>query len=83
MIPTTNSSSSYRFGLFLCAGDVQYATPNAYVGVDVTADGQYHTLEVDLSDCAFWTGDIHQIRLDFFEGSAAGDVMYMKSIALE
>ena len=83
MIPTTNSSSSYRFGLFLCAGDVQYATPNAYVGVDVTADGQYHTLEVDLSDCAFWTGDIHQIRFDFFEGSAAGDVMYMKSIALE
>ena len=82
MIPTTNTQDTYRFGLFLSAGDIGYATPDAYVGVDITADGQYHTLEVDLSECTFWTGTVHQIRFDFFEGSAVGDIMYIKSITL-
>ena len=83
MIPTANSADSYKFGLFLSAGDYHYATPEAYYSVNVTADGQYHTLEADLSDCTFWTGDIHQIRFDFFEGSAVGDIIYIKSISLE
>ena len=84
MIPATNSADSYQFGLFLSAGDYHYATPEAYFSVNITADGQFHTLEADLSDCTFWTGDIHQIRFDFFEGaSAIGDVIYIKSITLE
>ena len=83
MIPTANSSSNYRFGLFFCAGEIHHATPDAYLGVDLIADGQYHTLEADLTDCAFWTGDIHRIRFDYFEGAAVGDVMYIKSITLQ
>ena len=84
MIPTANSADSYKFGLFLSAGEYHHATPEAYFSANVTADGQYHTLEADLTDCAFWTGDIHQIRFDFFEGaSAVGDVVYVKSITLE
>ena len=84
MIPDTNSEDSYKFALFLCAGDYHYATGEAYFSATVTADGQYHTLEADLSDCAFWAGDVHQIRFDFFDGaSAVGDVIYIKSITLE
>jgi hypothetical protein len=83
MIPTTNSADTYRFGLFLSAGDYHHATPEAYAHAEITADGQYHTLEINLADYAFWTGDIHQIRFDFFENSSAGDVIYIKSITLQ
>jgi hypothetical protein len=38
---------------------------------------------VDLSAYGFWTGDIHKIRFDFFDGCAEGDVMYVKSIVLK
>ena len=83
MIPTANSADTYRFALFLSAGDYHHATPEAYAYTEVTADGQYHTLEINLADCAFWTGDIHQIRFDFFENSSAGDVIHIKSITLQ
>ena len=83
MIPTANASDSYRLGIFLSAGDIGYATPDAYYSMELAADGQYHTLEADLSELSFWTGDIHQIRFDFFENSSVGDVVYIKSITLQ
>ena len=47
------------------------------------ADGQYHTLEIDLTKSPYWNGEIHQIRFDFINASAVGDVIYIKSISLE
>ena len=83
MIPKENASGFYQSDLFLCAGSISGPDGNARVRVDLVKDGEYHTLEVDLSKNAFWTGDIHMIRFDYFDFSSAGDVMYIKSIVLK
>ena len=83
MIPKENASASYQSDLFLCAGGINAPDGNARIRVNLTKDGEYHTLEVDLSQNAHWTGDIHMIRFDYFDFSSAGDVMYIKSISLE
>ena len=82
MIPTTNSKGNGVTDLFLCAGNITNPTAEASVREKLIADGQYHTLTVDLTGKSFWTGDIHKVRFDFFDGCAAGDVMYVKSIVL-
>ncbi len=84
MLPTTNGRESYDTDLFLCAGNVTGPTGDARVRVSgLIADGEFHTLEVDLSDCAFWSGTIHMIRIDYFDKCDAGDVFYLAGIALE
>ncbi len=83
MIPTTNSKGNGVTDLFLCAGSVTNPTADACIREKLIADGKFHTLTVDLSECSFWTGDIHKIRFDFFDGCAVGDVMYVKSIVLK
>ena len=83
MIPTSNSKGNGVADLFLCAGEVTNPTADACVRTELTADGKFHTLTLDLSSYGFWTGDIHKIRFDFFDGCATGDVMYVKSIVLK
>ena len=83
MIPTTNSKGNGVTDLFLCAGSVTNPTADACIREKLIADGKFHTLTVNLSECSFWTGDIHKIRFDFFDGCAVGDVMYVKSIVLK
>ena len=83
MIPADNSLSSYQSDIFICAGDINAPDGNARIRVNLVKDGQYHVLEVKLSGNAYWKGDIHMIRVDYFDNSQAGDVMYIKSITLE
>lgn len=83
MIPTENAMSSYQSDIFLCAGEISAPDGNARIRVDLVADGEYHTLEVKLSGNAYWKGNIHMIRFDYFDNSAAGDFMYVRSINLE
>lgn len=83
MIPADNSLSGYQSDIFICAGDVKAPDGNARIRVSLVKDGQYHVLEVKLSGNAYWKGDIHLIRFDYFDDSQAGDVMYVKSITLE
>lgn len=83
MLPTTNSPGNNVMDLFLCVGEVQAPHPDAMVRVSLVADGAYHTLTVELSGKSFWTGDIHSIRVDYLDGCAEGDEMYVKSIALK
>ena len=82
MLPATNSAGNNVTDLFLCAGSISNPDASACVRVTNTPDGQYHTLVIDLSDKSFWQGDIHKIRIDYLDGCAAGDVMYVKSIVL-
>ena len=84
MIPTTNSQRQYDGEVFLCSGD--RAAGNTEAGISkgipgLVGDGKWHTIEIDLS-AGFWKGDIHSIRLDFFNECAAGDMMYVKNISL-
>ena len=83
MIPTTNSKGSYNCDLFLAAGSVTEFTGDARVrSENLVADGQFHTLTINLSGNSYWSGNIHKLRFDFFEGCAVGDVMFVKSIVL-
>ena len=83
MIPTDASMSSYQSDLFICTGNIKAPDGNARIRVDLVKDGEYHVLEVKLAGNPYWTGDIHMIRFDYFDFSAAGDVMYIKNISLE
>lgn len=82
-IPAGNSTTSYQSDIFICAGDITGPDGNARLRVNLIADGEYHTLEVKLSSNAYWKGNIHMIRFDYFDFSAAGDVMYVRSVNLE
>ena len=83
MIPIENGKPAYQSDIFLCAGDISAPDGNARIRVDLVKDGEYHVLVVDLSKNSHWKGDIHLIRFDYFDNSAEGDVMYIKSITLE
>ena len=83
MLPTTNSPGNGVADLFLCAGSVTNPDPGASVRENLIADGQYHTLTVNLSGKSFWQGDILKIRFDFLDDCKTGDVMYVKSIVLK
>ncbi len=83
MIPKSNSKGSYNCDLFLAAGGLTDFTADARVrSENLVADGQFHTLTINLSGNSYWSGNIHKLRFDFFEGCAAGDVMFVKSIVL-
>ena len=83
MLPTTNSAGNNITDLFLCAGSITNPDASASVRVTNTPDGEYHTLVIDLSDKSFWKGDVNKLRLDYLDGCAAGDVMYVKSIVFK
>ena len=83
MLPASNSDGNNVADLFLCAGSITNPDPAASIRVELTADGEYHTLVVDLSAKSFWKGDINKIRFDFLDDCDPGDVMYVKSIVLK
>ena len=84
MVPAGQSRSNYSYALFPCSGD--YTSPSGTVQIyspkGIIADGEYHTLEIDLSSYDFWGGEIHQIRFDYFNEAAEGDVFYITSFEL-
>ena len=83
MIPKSNSKGSYNCDLFLAAGGLTDFTADARIrSENLVADGQFHTLTINLSGNSYWSGNIHKLRFDFFEGCAVGDVMFVKSIVL-
>ncbi len=83
MIPTTNSTTNYNMELFLSTGSVTGAVGGKSVVRPLVADGEYHTLTIDVSTLAFWSGKINEIRVDYFSGAALDDVIYIRSIELK
>lgn len=83
MIPTTNASSYYNMELFLSTGNTPSAQGGKSVVKSLVADGQYHTLTIDVSTLAFWSGKINEIRVDYFGNGIIDDVIYIKSIDLK
>lgn len=51
-------------GLFWRTRTSPHWGEDKHVDVPVPADGQWHELEVDLSDQRLWTGTVEQLRLD-------------------
>lgn len=81
-IPKTASQETFTTELFLCAGGTENATGGISTSVKVKADGQWHTVRLDLASTGFWSGTIHEIRMDFFSSCEASDRMYLKEFKL-
>ena len=81
-VTRSSSDRSYHTELFLCTGGVENATGGISTHVETVADGQWHTVRIDLSTTGYWFGTIHEIRMDFFSACEAGDTMYLKEFKL-
>ncbi len=81
-IPSSASAESYVTELFLCAGNVTGPTGGISTTVNTEADGEWHTVRIDLLETGHWEGSIHEIRLDFFSSCAVGDTMYLRDFKL-
>ena len=81
-IPADSSEDTFHTELFLCTGGVTGAQGGISTSVEVTADGEWHTVRIDLSRTGYWFGEIHEIRMDFFSSCEAGDEMYLKEFKL-
>ncbi len=81
-IPTGMSAERFSTQLFLCSGTVTGPTEQASTSLETIADGQWHTVRIDLPEKAHWEGTIHSIRLDFFSTCAVGDTMYLRDFKL-
>lgn len=84
MVPTGQSRGNFSYCIFPCAGDIVSPSGSAqiYKTTGIIADGQYHTLEIDLSQYDFWSGQINKIRIDYFNDCSVGDVFYITSLEL-
>jgi hypothetical protein len=81
-IPRSNSQRTYTTELFLCSGGVTDAMGGVSTAVTVEADGQWHTVRIDLSETGFWSGTVHEIRFDFFSSCEPNDRMFLKEFKL-
>lgn len=83
MVHTANSKTSYSSALYFSTTDGGIDGTRVKSG-SLIVDGQYHTLVLDLADHELWTGNIRQLRLDYFEGSCEeGDKMYIEYILIK
>ncbi|MBQ5362255.1 MAG: CotH kinase family protein [Clostridia bacterium] len=74
----SNSQAENSAEIFLCAGSFQNPTGGVSVHFDTVADGQWHTVRIPVG----WSGEVHQLRLDFFNGGKPGDAFDLQSIIL-
>ena len=81
-VPTTNRhDGDYHAEIFLCTGGYVNPTGGVSVQFELIADGEWHTVRVDLPP-EYWSGTVHQIRLDFFSGCERGDVFDLQKLVL-
>ncbi len=82
MIPKSNKLPSYRYEMYFCVGNVADPTEDNVARGRLKKDGQYHTLQVPMSDFATASGKMIMLRFDYFAECATGDVIYVKNIRL-
>ena len=49
----------------------------------MVADGEWHTVTINLAGKAYWSGMLSQIRFDFFDNCKAGETLLVQSITLD
>ncbi|MCR5694412.1 MAG: dockerin type I repeat-containing protein [Clostridia bacterium] len=82
MIPENDPANNCVCDLFICAGADTSPKGENRIRFSLISDGEYHTAIVDLSNSSFWNGDLHRIRMDYFDSCSVGNVMYVKSVKL-
>lgn len=77
-------SSAATFKLYYAAGSVGGPTEACTRSFTVKAGDEWQYIVVDMSKAAKWEGDIHNIRLDVFDGPMIpeGTTMYIGAIVL-
>ncbi|MCQ2430817.1 MAG: hypothetical protein MJ192_10870 [Clostridia bacterium] len=82
LCPTTNSADANKAQLFVMTSAAPGASEEASQKMDLTADGKQHTLTFNFEGRSFWTSELTQLRWDFFDHAANGDVMSLISVKL-
>lgn len=82
MIPEDNVTNSFECDLFLCAGDTLAPDGSKRIRKSLVKDGEFHTLQIDLSSLSYWNGTVHEIRFDYFDNCKANESIYLKSFCL-
>lgn len=82
MVPKTAKSKARACDIFFCAGATVAPGESVRKRYDMIYDGEYHVLEIDMSEYDFWSGEINRIRFDYFADGVEGDVFYIKSVEL-
>ena len=84
-----NSSSYERRGeIFFCAGSVAQPTGGCSYQFTLTQNGNLYAVTIDgaalknKSGAAYWNGDIHGLRLDYFQDANVGEAVFVKGIVL-
>ena len=80
--PTNTSGKAVNLQVFYCLGSQINVDAGHQVMKSIKKDGEYHTITIDLTTLKDWDGNINTIRVDFFDQSEVGDIMYIKSIKL-
>lgn len=84
MVPTECSAgakTTFMQCFILCVDSSALAEPNS-LRPSIVADGEYHTIRLELAGQSFWHDDFYAMRFDFFNSADAGDVMYLQSVKL-
>lgn len=80
--PQTNSKYATTSEIFLSAGVVTEPVAGYSVLFDPIQGEKYAAQIINLTDISWWSGDIHNIRVDTFTKGRFGDTMYIDSIIL-
>lgn len=83
MIPASNSRRAYTAELFLACGQYSGAVAGNSVTASLVADGAYHKVSFPASSNPCFTGNVNQLRLDYFFDCAEGDCIYVRSFRLK
>lgn len=77
-----NSSVSCESQVFFATSSNSSFSEENSVKIHPEYDGDYHSEVIDLSKSDFWNGSILKIRIDPFNVTSVGDIIYISSLCL-
>ena len=81
VITAKTTSSNVAAKMYICPGSITAPTEDCTASWGWTNDGLWHDYVIDLSSLSTWSGDLNNIRFDFFDGTTTdGSVLYLRSI---
>ena len=82
MVPANVSAAAQQMQVFIMCRDGSTLSEANSLKRLIRADGEFHTIRLELRGQAYWHDNIYAIRFDFFDQCSVGDVMYLQSINL-
>ncbi len=81
-VPADVSSDVRQMQLFIMCGDDGSPAESDSAKLPVLADGESHTVRLELKGKSYWHDNLYAVRFDFFDRSSVGDCMYLQSVKL-